>query len=337
MLKATLFSVRCARLSGMLIAVIIALHVLHAPGAWADPKVIDRIAAVVNDEIISLYELNQAIRPYEERLAAMGYPPEEEAAARYKLRGDVLNQLIDKKLTSQEIKRLNITVSEQEIDGAIERIKSQSFRTEEDLVEALKQQGLTLEEYRARIKEQILRTKLVNREVKSKIVITREDISEYYNAHPEKYRFEKEYHLRTILISVPPLAEAAEKAAARERLAAIRRECLAGASFAEMARQHSDGPMADDGGFLGTFELEELNQVLQTALADMDAGDITDMLDTGQGYQIFYVDKITNASARSLEEAAPEIEEQLYNEIINREFQSWLAELRKTSVIKIIQ
>ncbi len=308
-----------------------------ASNACAEPTVVDRVTAVVNDEVISLFELNQEMVPYLERIKSLGYSPEQEAAARYKLREDVLNQLIDKKLTDQEIKRLNITVSQKEIDDAVERVKERGFHTEEALVEALKSQGLTLEEYRTRMKEQILRSKLVNMEVRSKIVITKDDVADYYAAHADEYRFEKKYHLRNILMTVPPPADEAQRAAVEKQMQSIRSDVLAGRSFADLAKQYSESSTAENGGYLGEFELKDLNQVLQTALNDMKAGGITDVMGSDQGYQLFYVDDISNTPGRSLDKASPEIEEKLYGEIVNKEFQKWLSDLREKSVIRIIR
>lgn len=323
---------------GFLRPLLLALQalLLLGPNAWAEPQVVDRITAVVNDDIISLFELNQAMKPYLEKMASLGYPPEQEAAARAKLREEILNQLIDRKLTDQEIKRLNITVSEKEVESTLERIKARGFSTDEDLAEALKSRGLTLEEYRTQMREQILRTKLVNMEVKSKIVITQEDIENYYQTHSDEYRFEKSYHLRHILLSIPPLAGKSEKAVVQRKMQSIRNEAASGKSFADLAMAYSEAPTAENGGYLGEFEFKEMNEVMQSLLRNMKAGDITEVLETGQGYQLFYVEKITSASERSMEEATPEIQEKLYEEVINKEFQSWLSELRKKSVIKIV-
>ena len=134
-------------------------------------EVVDRIVAVVNDDIIILSELNQTLKPFAGRLKELGYSPEKERKMLFKVRSDILNQLIDQKLADQEIKRFNITVSEKEIDNAIERIKEASSYTDEELREELTVQGLGMEEYRESIKEQILRAKLINWEIKSKIVI----------------------------------------------------------------------------------------------------------------------------------------------------------------------
>ncbi len=143
-------------------------------------EVVDRIVAVVNDDIILLSELDESFKPYADRIVALSYSVDEERQALFNVREEILNQLIDQKLTDQQIKRSKITVSSGEIDNAIERLKEANFFTDEELREMLSAEGLTLEEYRNRIKDQILRAKLVNFEVKSKIVITKEDIESYY-------------------------------------------------------------------------------------------------------------------------------------------------------------
>ena len=136
-------------------------------------EVVDRIVAVVNADIITLYDLNRAYKPYEENIRALKYEPEKERQTLFQVRQDILSQLIDGQLADQQIKREQIAVSQKEIDTAIERIKEARSFTDEQLREGLAAQGLTMEEYRKEIESQILRTKLVNREVKSKIVITK--------------------------------------------------------------------------------------------------------------------------------------------------------------------
>ena len=166
-----------------------------------DAEVVDRIVAVVNDDIILLSEVNQAIKPYLNRIRTSGYPLGQQQKMLFKVRDNVLNQLIDQKLTDQEIKRYHIQISEKEIDDTIERIKRTRLVTDEELREALEKEGMTMEEYRKRIKEQMLRARLINQEVKAKIIITQEDIEARYNAD-EKYRKIKKYHLsHTIILS----------------------------------------------------------------------------------------------------------------------------------------
>jgi peptidyl-prolyl cis-trans isomerase SurA len=303
----------------------------------ARAEIVDRIIAVVNDEIISLYDLNQLIKPYMERIKAEGFPPEKERIMLFKVRDDLLNQAIEKKLADQEIKRTGIEVSEKEVDATIERIKETNYYTDEDLRAALAQEGLTLEEYRKRMKEQILRTRLVNYEIKSKIVITNEDIKAYYESNKDQYGTEKKYHLRNIIMKPPPFADKAEKLEVLQKMESVRAKLDSGRSFEALAREYSESSLASEGGDLGLFSFDELSPQIQKAIQGLKAGDFTPVLDTEQGYQIFFIEEIVRTSGITLEQASPEIEEKLYAEIVNKKYKSWLDDLRKRSHIKIIK
>jgi peptidyl-prolyl cis-trans isomerase SurA len=300
-------------------------------------EVVDRIVAVVNDDIITLFELNRSFKPYAERIRSLGYSADREQKMLYKVREDMLNQLIDQKLKDQEIKRLRINIDEQEIDQTIERIKEVNFYTDEDLRGALAKDGLTMEDYRERIKEQILRTKLVNLKIRSKIVITKEDITSYYENHPDKYGGKKKYHLYNIIIKVPLFADEKEKLKIKERMDEIYKELNTAKSFEAVVKTYSDAAMGAEGGDLGSFRLDDLAPQLQNTIKDLEAGEFTPVLDTDQGFQIFFVKEIVNTPGKPLEEVSPEIEKILFNEIIEKKFQSWIKDLRRQSVIKIIK
>ena len=309
---------------------------LFIPGP-ACGEVVDRIVAVVNDDIISLLELNRVMTPYAEKISAAGYSDEKKGEMLFKVREDILNQIIDQKLTDQEAKRANISVSEKEIDNAIERIKQAGSYSDAQLREGLKKEGLTLEEYRSRIRDQILRTKLVNVEVKSKIVLTDEEVKKYYEEHIDEYQGGKKYRLRNILLSVPSSADESEKQEVRKRMEAIVKAFKKGTKFETLAREFSESSHAQEGGYLGEFPFDGISPQLKSALFDLKEGDITRILDTEQGFQIFFIEKIISAADKSLEEATIDIEEKLYNEIINKHFRTWLEDLRKRSYIRIIR
>jgi peptidyl-prolyl cis-trans isomerase SurA len=300
-------------------------------------EVIDRIVAVVNDDIILLSELDESFKPYADRIMALGYSLDEERRTLFNIREEILNQLIDQKLTDQQIKRSKITVSDNEIDKAIERLKEANLFTDEELREMLKAEGLTMEEYRKRIKDQILRAKLVNFEIKSKIVITKEDIESYYKSHSDKYSKIKEYRLSNIIMKVPSFASEEEKLGVLEKMEMALTELKAGKPFDITARAYSESSYVSDEGGLGLFKLKELSPRIQEAIKDMKAGEFTPVLDTDQGYQIFYIQEIVDAPGKSLEEASPEIEDILYKEIVDKKFSSWIDELRKRSYIKTIK
>ncbi len=301
-----------------------------------EAEVIDRIVAVVNSDIITLYELNRAFKPYQENIKALQYAPEKERQTLFQVRKDLLDQLIDSKLADQEIERAQITVSEKDIDMTIERMKDARSFTDEQLREGLARQGMTMAEYRQEIKEQILRTKLVNREVKSKIVVTSEDIKAYYDSHQDEYAGEKKYYLYNIFVRLSSEADTSERAEALRQIEAAMSKLNQGLSFEDLVNQLKDSSSRVQGTDLGLYRLEELSGQLEAAVAKLKAGEFSGVLDTDFGPQVIYVQKIQEIPTKSPDEVKSEIEEILYNELVDNRYQDWLDELRKRSLIKII-
>jgi peptidyl-prolyl cis-trans isomerase SurA len=248
-----------------------------------------------------------------------------------------LNKLIDEKLTSQETARLNVSVDDREVDQHIEQIKSEHFLTEEELRKSLAAEGYTLEEYRQRIKEQILRVRLINIEVKSKIAVTEKDIRDYYEEHKEDYQGVRKYHLRTILIRVPPSASADQEKAGLEKMESIVEMLESGAAFDELAKQYSQDGTAAAGGDLGLFALDELSAEFQETVRRMDEGQISPVLHTPKGYQILMLQEMKKMPGKTLKEARIEIHERLYRELVEEKYRAWLKALRDRSYVKIIQ
>jgi len=321
---------------GLMFMWIVTAVVLHGKVNAQEPEIIDRIVAVVNSDIITLYDLNRALKPYEENIKALGYETEKERETLFQVRKDLLDQLIDSKLADQEIERAQITVSESDIDGTIERMKVARSVTDEQLREGLARQGLTMAEYRKEMREQILRTKLVNREVKSKIVVTNEDIKAYYDSHQDEYAGEKKYYLYNIFVRLSPEAETSEREEALRQMEDARARLDQGLSFEDLVDQLKDSSSRVQGTDLGLYRPEELSEQLQGAVEKISDGEYTEVLDTDFGPQIIYVQEIQETPAKSVDEVESEIAEILYNELVDNKYQDWLNDLRNRSLIKII-
>ena len=252
-------------------------------------------------------------------------------------RQDLLNRLVDEKLADQQIKKYNLTISNQEIDLTIERMKESRSYTDEDLRAGLAEQGLTIEEYRDNLKKQMLRGKLVNREVKSKIVITRGEIEKYYNEHRDKYAGETKYHLWNISIRFSQMTDESQKQIAFGKMKTVLSQLKQGRTFESFAAEAPDSPESPEGTDLGLYRLDELSRQLRNVVTDMKAGEYSSILETDIGYQIIYVQKILVTDSKSLSDVEAEIEDVLYNEAIDNRYNTWLSELRKRSHIKIIK
>ena len=310
--------------------------VVGAPDAGC-ALVVDRIVAVVNEEIISLYELNRAAEPFMEQIKNLGHPPQRELEIMHKVRQDILDRLIDNKLKDQKIKMLGITVSEREIDAAIERIKETRGLTDEDLRQGLERQGETYEGYRTHVKEQILRSRLVNLEVESKIIITKEDVLSYYEQHRDNYSGENKYRLQHVFVRVTPFVAEPERNRILKTMKEIREKLAAGGAVENIRDEFVASLQTLGGGDLGLFGLEELSPQIKAAISELKPGECTPVLETDFGYQIVVVQDIVESEVITLEKASPEIEQILYREIVDQKFASWLESLRKVSHIRVIQ
>ncbi len=299
-------------------------------------EIVDRIVAFVNDDIITYLEVQKEMSPYEAQIKAVDYDPEKEQQMLYRVRNDVVKKLVDQKITDQEIKRYKITVSDEDIDKNIEQIKESKLWTDEAFREALEKEGMTIESYREKLKEQALRARLLNLAVKSNIVITKEDVAAYYANNIEKYQGELKYHLRNIIMRVSEDADTDGKQAVLEKMANVHAALGKGTPFESLARQYSESSLAKNGGDLGVLAFKDFSPQLKEALDGLSVGKYTAVLDTDQGYQIFYIENILKETETPLEEASPQIEEALFKELSEKAFTDWLEALREASHIKII-
>jgi peptidyl-prolyl cis-trans isomerase SurA len=321
------------RVSAGLIGILLLLCAITTTAS----EVLDRIVAVVNEDIILLSELEKRMQPYAQRIRQQHLDAVKERQMLFKVRDEMLSRLVDEKLTDQEIARNDIQVDEAEIDSTIERIKTTNSFTDEDLRQFLEQEQMTMAQYRNQIKEQILRTRLVNYQVKSKIVITEEEIQAYYDDHPDLYGGKVLYQLKNILMREPDFATNADRQAVAEQMQQLRVQIQAGESFTDLARQYSQGPTAAAGGDIGEFAEGTLSPQIQEALDGLKPGQVTTVLDTDQGFQLFYLEATRRTEGKPLDSVRAEIHQKLFTEVVDTKFLSWLEDLRNQSHIKLIK
>ena len=305
---------------------VLAVAFLFVTAAFASAKeaVIDRIVAIVNNDIITLAELNDATRPYKERIAASDQSSADKKEMIKALEHDILEKMVDRTLTRQEAARHNITVSDADIQSAIENFKKQNNLDQEGLEKGLEAEGLTFAEYQDRIREDIMQSMLINRAVRSKVIITQADIAAYYETHAEAFKGEKKYKLRNILMDT------------KQAVQAVVSRLEKGLSFQEAARQYSMAPNADEGGDLGVFDMDNFNEATRDAVLPLKEKQYSDIIEAGQGYQIIYVEDILETGGKSLDQAKDEIQDILYKEQVAQKFADWIASLKENAHVKIM-
>ncbi len=321
-----------------LLAAILAFVGLVSPvrALAAEAAVVDRIVAVVNEDVITLYDIETLLRPVVQNVKAQRMSPERELQALTQLRAEMLNNLIDTKLTEQEVKRYNISINEEEIENYIRQLKQRRATTDEQFRGILAEQGMTLEEYRKEVRLQLQRSKLVNREVRSKVVITEAEIKSYYEKNKARYGGGTQYHLWNLFVRLPAQASAENRAAAQNMLEEALAELRRGRSFQEIVRLTAERPSAVQGSDLGLFRIEELTPRLREAMQELKAGEFSPIVETDFGYQIVFVQEIKETASRPLAQVESEIQDIIFRERVDNRFASWLSELRKRSHIKIM-
>lgn len=300
-------------------------------------ELVDRVVAIVNNDIILLSELNQSLAILSATLDRQGYSQSQKNQILNNQRAHILEQLIYDKLTDQQIKKHDIKIDDSEVDATIQRIQKVNRISDEDLRRSLELDGISYEDYRNQIKEKLLRARLVNREIKSKIVITDEDIQAYYKAHLEEYGGHTKYELRHILIKVQPPANSAVNESAHEKIEYIYKELKDGKAFAKLAGEYSEAPSSAREGHLGVFDLNILSDQIKAALKGLEVGQFSKVVETDQGYQIFYVENIIQSGGRGIDEARAEIQEKLYADVVDHKFNEWIKDLRQRSHIQIME
>lgn len=310
--------------------------VLHCASAESAAELVDRVMAIVNEDIILMSDLEAAMAPVRVQLKKSGMSEIEQRIALENQKAVMLDQLINEKLTDQQAERNGIHVSQEEVDRAIERILAVNRFSEAELKRLLKLDGIIFEDYRKQIHDQILQSKIVNREVKSKVVITDEDVTAYYEAHKDQYAGQIKYHLKHLLMRYDPDG-AGTNSRAYEQMQQIYKRLQAGESFDSLTKVYSQSTTAEQGGDLGVFESRLLAAPIQKAVERLSAGQFTPVLETEQGYQIFYVQEVMDVGGKPLAEASAEIQDKLYAERVEEKFKAWLTELRQRAHIQILE
>ncbi len=310
--------------------------VMASVPAVSAAETVDRIVAIVNDDIIRLKELEAAVNSGAEQMRAGGSPAGSLTEDVQGRRDEILNFLINRTLADQVTEEEGISVSRAEIDQAIERVRSMNDLTEEELRRSLQMNGMDMETYREEIRRQILQSKLVNRKVKSRIVITDADIREYYENHPEKYREKVKYRLKNIFMAADDSSGGKNREKIRQRMTEAMTELENGKPFEAVAEKYSEASNASKGGELGAFFLDDLQKELRSVIKNLSPGEISPIVETEQGLQIFFLEEMVKPPGESLEAVSGEIRSLLYDQAVDKKFQEWIENLRKDAHIKII-
>jgi peptidyl-prolyl cis-trans isomerase SurA len=300
----------------------------------ASAEIIDRIAAIVNDDIITSYEVGN------EKTAILKQAEKQGTATpefREKLDKTLLDQMIDRKLVLQRVKELKIDISDEELQQTIDDVKKQNNNmSQETFVAALKAQGLTLDQYKDQLKEQMERGRVLNQDVKEKVQISDQELHDYYKNNKEAFREPEQFRARNIFFKIPENASNDEIKSIMAKAMSVREMALKGDNFEDLAKKYSDDPnAAKDGGDLGQFKKGDMVPEIENSVITMKPGEISDLVSTPSGIHIIKLEEVIPGEMQPFETVKNNIGDLLYKKKIDERFKAWNANLRKNAVIEI--
>ena len=294
--------------------------------------VADRVVAVVNNDAITLSELQETIVAYraENRDArTAGGPSDEELAKQF------LPKIIDSRLQLQEAEREKITVEEQEVSEEInERIKNYNTKTVEEFEKLLKEQGITMDAVKKRVREALRVQKVIRRKVALRVSVTDAEIVQYVEENRQKLETGLSYHARHILV-VPEGGDDAAWERARIKADILRKQALEGGDFAALAQQHSQDATAKDGGDLGTLKRGELAQDIEGEILRLDAGQVSRPFRSSLGYHVFRLESKDSLDGDGLTRVKQQVREILFRQKYEARLDAWLKEIKQRAIIEV--
>lgn len=302
--------------------------------AQTNSGVVDKIVAVVNEDIITAHELNKRLKQVLISIENAPLSPEEKAQARQQVQGEMLQEMIREKLIEQEIKRYNISVTDVEVNDAINNIKSNNNFTDEALREALALQGYDYNDYREEIRRQILSSKLMNRQIRSRVVVTEADVQKYYTENSGDFLSAREYKVWNLFVRWSEYGDSREQQQALSIIENLYGRLQNGEDFKVLAQGSGQ---YYGGGELGLFRVNEIAPDFRSVIAELTPHTYSKILRGNGVAQIFYVEEIIISGDQSLEEVRPEIEEVLYRQGMEKKFDTWMQELTEQSHIEVLQ
>ncbi|HEY8207778.1 MAG TPA: peptidylprolyl isomerase [Myxococcaceae bacterium] len=313
---------------------IVSALLLGALSAPARAELVDRVAAVVNNDVITLSEVEQRAIPFLARADVKD--PKERAAVRQKILKQSLDMLVGEKLMEQQLHDRNMDVSEQEIDSTVDAVKQEQHLSSAQLEQALHEQGFTVQSYRDMLKKTLARRKLVAQQVRPKVKISDEDIKAEYARWARSESSDPEVHARHILVQVGANAPAADVEKARLKAVALAEEARKpGTDFADLAKKKSEGPSASDGGDLGYFRRGVMVPEFDKIAFNLKVGEVGDPIRTKFGWHVIKVEERRAVGLKTFDEMKDELRDKMLMGQLEKYTEDYVQELRQGAAVEI--
>jgi len=301
----------------------------------ARAELVDRIAAVVNNDLITQSELEARAAPDLARIRG-----EPDAAKRAEQRKDLLKKAIDilvgEKLMAEQIKELNIEVADTEIDLGIEDVKKNNNIDGAQFEQLLSQEGYTLASYRAFMKKHMAKIKLIQLKVRGKVKVSDEDVKAEYAKQARDEALDAEVHVRQLLVQLPAQPTLQQVETARLKALALAQEARSpGVNFVELAKLKSEGSSAAEGGDLGFFRRGVMVPDFERLAFTLPIGGISDPVRTKLGWHVLKVEEKRAGTPKPFEEVKEDLRQKMYSQQLEHYTEQYVQELRAAAVVDV--
>ena len=295
--------------------------------------VVDRVVAVVNQEMITLSEVEKWIDPLKQETVTEDRLQKREQ--KETLCRQVLEKLIEEKLIDQEVKKSGIKISSKEIDAALEEIRQRNGVTQEGLEKALAVEGLTLEAYKKQIEKGLQRQRLISWSVKVESKAGEKELREFYQKNVGRYRTNETYRPSHILFIIPKGAIPEEIREIRKKAQSVLEKIKGGEDFGKMALLYSQDASAKNHGDLGYFKKGELFPAFEREALLLKVGEVSGLVRTDFGFHIIKLLDRKGLEPLPFEEVKEKVMADYYEVETAKALRQFLSTLKEKSVIEI--
>jgi len=295
--------------------------------------VVDRIVAVVNQEIIILSEVEKAADLFQGEIKAEDRWERQEQVQRVFRKA--LDILIEEKLLDQEVKKAGIKVTAKEIEGAIDDIKGRNAITQEDLEKALAKDGVSIEAFKKQIETRLQRMKFLQWAMKVESKTGEKELRDFYQKNIDQYRTDESYRPGHILFAVPKEASLQETLEIRKKCQMVLEKITRGEDFGEMALLYSEDPSRKDRGDLGFFKRGELLPVFEKEALRLQIGEVSGIVQTAFGFHLIKLLDRKRGTAPPFEEIKERVQADYYEVETQKAIRQFLSKLKEKAVIEI--
>ena len=299
-------------------------------------EVVDRIVAVVNDEVITLHDLNTAFEPYEKNIEST-YKGKDKDSVIKQTKESFFQRLIDNILIEQEAKKAgtSVTVKDEDVMNVIQDMLIKQKLSMPDFLKNLAKEGSSIETVKKEIKSQIIRMRLLKREVKDRIIVTDEEIGEYYNKHRQEYEGKESVRMKQILLLLPSGADETVKINMKKEALRLHELLMKGESFDLLASKYSQGPAAAQGGDVGFIERGTIIPEVETIAFRLPLEQVSEVIESSMGFHIIKVVDKKGAGLKPIAIVREEIKAKIEDEKLDKKFEEWISSVRDKSHIEI--